>query len=235
MMKITLSFGMLLLSAMGYSQAKEYQLENVTTYRAKTDFYSNFLHIYSTADYRANLFVLATPMGNFSTLKLGEKMYAVYSEDGKTFQIDTEETLDRNKYRLNNEPDLDIRSLSVPVIKQTRKKEHPNSVACEVFTMKTGDLVDTLCIDTRSEVNTVPFLIPEAKGLKGLVYRIGNTMELVKTGRYTDVVKEELEKEPEQVQESGAPIQTSEKFVIWFDEKAEGEKYKAEYKKRKQP
>ena len=69
-----------------------YKFENIIQYRIKSDFYSDFLNIYSTKDNAANLLITQTPMGNYASLKIGDNVYSVYSEEenNRVFKIDFE-------------------------------------------------------------------------------------------------------------------------------------------------
>lgn len=120
------TFGLLFsfISLLAFSQMQTYKLVNAVSYRIKDDFYSNFLNIFSTPDYSANLFVVATPMGNTASLNVGNRFYAVYSDDGKVFKIAVEDTIDRNKYKNNDDPDLDLTDFenTLLVKEQIRRK-----------------------------------------------------------------------------------------------------------------
>lgn len=69
------TFGLLFsfISLLAFSQMQTYKLVNAVSYRIKDDFFSNFLNIFSTPDYSANLFVVATPMGNTASLNVGNR------------------------------------------------------------------------------------------------------------------------------------------------------------------
>lgn len=212
-----------------------YKLVNAVSYRIKDDFYSNFLNIFSTPDYSANLFVVATPMGNTASLNVGNRFYAVYSDDGKVFKIAVEDTIDRNKYKNNDDPDLDLTDFeNTLLVKRTNKKETIKSKQCDVYSVISKDSKnnnETICIDTTSRLNTVPFIIPAIKdSVKGLVYRIGNKIELNYSGTIEDMEKKEEDSEDDG---NGQVAETKQKdLVIQFDEKAEIENYKKEYNKK---
>ncbi|AQX49656.1 hypothetical protein [Elizabethkingia anophelis] len=235
-MKKTFSLLFSFISLLAFSQMQTYKLVNAVSYRIKDDFYSNFLNIFSTPDYSANLFVVATPMGNTASLNVGNRFYAVYSDDGKVFKIAVEDTIDRNKYKNNDDPDLDLTDFeNTLLVKRTNKKETIKSKQCDVYSVISKDSKnnnETICIDTTSRLNTVPFVIPAIKdSVKGLVYRIGNKIELDYSGTIEDMEKKEEDSEDDG---DGQVAETKQKdLVIQFDEKAEIENYKKEYKKNK--
>ncbi|HFK5567532.1 TPA: hypothetical protein ACG0AB_003041 [Elizabethkingia anophelis] len=232
-MKNTFSLLFSFISLLAFSQMQTYKLVNALSYRIKDDFYSNFLNIFSTPDYSANLFVVATPMGNTASLNVGNRFYAVYSDDGKVFKIAIEDTIDRNKYKNNDDPDLDLTDFeNTLLVKRTNKKETIKSKQCDVYSVISKDSKnnnETICIDTTSRLNTVPFIIPAIKdSVKGLVYRIGNKIELNFSGTIEDMEKDSEDGSDDEV------TKTKQKdLVIQFDEKAEIENYKKEYKKNK--
>ncbi|HIC8757034.1 hypothetical protein [Elizabethkingia anophelis] len=231
------TFGLLFsfISLLAFSQMQTYKLVNAVSYRIKDDFYSNFLNIFSTPDYSANLFVVATPMGNTASLNVGNRFYAVYSDDGKVFKIAVEDTIDRNKYKNNDDPDLDLTDFeNTLLVKRTNKKETIKSKQCDVYSVISKDSKnnnETICIDTTSRLNTVPFIIPAIKdSVKGLVYRIGNKIELNFSGTIEDMEKKEEDSEDNG---DGQVAETKQKeLVIQFDEKTEIENYKKEYNKK---
>ncbi|MCT3832893.1 hypothetical protein HZQ12_03380 [Elizabethkingia anophelis] len=231
------TFGLLFsfISLLAFSQMQTYKLVNALSYRIKDDFYSNFLNIFSTPDYSANLFVVATPMGNTASLNVGNRFYAVYSDDGKVFKIAVEDTIDRNKYKNNDDPDLDLTDFeNTLLVKRTNKKETIKSKQCDVYSVISKDSKnnnETICIDTTSRLNTVPFIIPAIKdSVKGLVYRIGNKIELNFSGTIEDMEKKEEDSEDNG---DGQVAETKQKeLVIQFDEKTEIENYKKEYNKK---
>ncbi|MDV3750308.1 hypothetical protein [Elizabethkingia anophelis] len=231
------TFGLLFsfISLLAFSQMQTYKLVNAVSYRIKDDFYSNFLNIFSTPDYSANLFVVATPMGNTASLNVGNRFYAVYSDDGKVFKIAIEDTIDRNKYKNNDDPDLDLTDFeNTLLVKRTNKKETIKSKQCDVYSVISKDSKnnnETICIDTTSRLNTVPFIIPAIKdSVKGLVYRIGNKIELNFSGTIQDMEKKEEDSEDNG---DGQVAETKQKeLVIQFDEKTEIENYKKEYNKK---
>ncbi|AQW94201.1 hypothetical protein CMT56_04695 [Elizabethkingia anophelis] len=231
------TFGLLFsfISLLAFSQMQTYKLVNALSYRIKDDFYSNFLNIFSTPDYSANLFVVATPMGNTASLNVGNRFYAVYSDDGKVFKIAVEDTIDRNKYKNNDDPDLDLTDFeNTLLVKRTNKKETIKSKQCDVYSVISKDSKnnnETICIDTTSRLNTVPFIIPAIKdSVKGLVYRIGNKIELNFSGTIQDMEKKEEDSEDNG---DGQVAETKQKeLVIQFDEKTEIENYKKEYNKK---
>lgn len=231
------TFGLLFsfISLLAFSQMQTYKLVNAVSYRIKDDFYSNFLNIFSTPDYSANLFVVATPMGNTASLNVGNRFYAVYSDDGKVFKIAVEDTIDRNKYKNNDDPDLDLTDFeNTLLVKRTNKKETIKSKQCDVYSVISKDSKnnnETICIDTTSRLNTVPFIIPAIKdSVKGLVYRIGNKIELNFSGTIEDMEKKEENSEDNG---DGQVAETKQKdLVIQFDEKTEIENYKKEYNKK---
>ncbi|AVF47709.1 hypothetical protein HZP56_15015 [Elizabethkingia anophelis] len=234
-MKKTFSLLFSFISLLAFSQMQTYKLVNAVSYRIKDDFYSNFLNIFSTPDYSANLFVVATPMGNTASLNVGNRFYAVYSDDGKVFKIAVEDTIDRNKYKNNDDPDLDLTDFeNTLLVKRTNKKETIKSKQCDVYSVISKDSKnnnETICIDTTSRLNTVPFIIPAIKdSVKGLVYRIGNKIELNYSGTIEDMEKKEEDSEDDG---NGQVAETKQKdLVIQFDEKAEIENYKKEYNKK---
>lgn len=231
------TFGLLFsfISLLAFSQMQTYKLVNALSYRIKDDFYSNFLNIFSTPDYSANLFVVATPMGNTASLNVGNRFYAVYSDDGKVFKIAIEDTIDRNKYKNNDDPDLDLTDFeNTLLVKRTNKKETIKSKQCDVYSVISKDSKnnnETICIDTTSRLNTVPFIIPAIKdSVKGLVYRIGNKIDLNFSGTIEDMKKKEEDSEDNG---DGQVAETKQKeLVIQFDEKTEIENYKKEYNKK---
>ena len=231
------TFGLLFsfISLLAFSQMQTYKLVNAVSYRIKDDFFSNFLNIFSTPDYSANLFVVATPMGNTASLNVGNRFYAVYSDDGKVFKIAVEDTIDRNKYKNNDDPDLDLTDFeNTLLVKRTNKKETIKSKQCDVYSVISKDSKnnnETICIDTSSRLNTVPFIIPAIKdSVKGLVYRIGNKIELNYSGTIEDMEKKEEDSEDNG---DGQVAETKQKdLVIQFDEKTEIENYKKEYNKK---
>ncbi|MCT3845521.1 hypothetical protein HZP43_14820 [Elizabethkingia anophelis] len=231
-MKNTFSLLFSFISLLAFSQMQTYKLVNAVSYRIKDDFYSNFLNIFSTPDYSANLFVVATPMGNTASLNVGNRFYAVYSDDGKVFKIAVEDTIDRNKYKNNDDPDLDLTDFeNTLLVKRTNKKETIKSKQCDVYSVISKDSKnnnETICIDTTSRLNTVPFIIPAIKdSVKGLVYRIGNKIELNFSGTIEDMEKDSEDGSDDEV------TKTKQKdLVIQFDEKTEIENYKKEYNKK---
>ncbi|MCT3649946.1 hypothetical protein HZQ44_18050 [Elizabethkingia anophelis] len=231
-MKNTFSLLFSFISLLAFSQMQTYKLVNAVSYRIKDDFYSNFLNIFSTPDYSANLFVVATPMGNTASLNVGNRFYAVYSDDGKVFKIAVEDTIDRNKYKNNDDPDLDLTDFeNTLLVKRTNKKETIKSKQCDVYSVISKDSKnnnETICIDTTSRLNTVPFVIPAIKdSVKGLVYRIGNKIELNFSGTIEDMEKDSEDGSDDEV------TKTKQKdLVIQFDEKTEIENYKKEYNKK---
>ena len=239
-MKNTFKLLLSLISIAVFSQSASHKLENAVSYRIKDDFYSNFLNILSTSDYSTNIFIVATPMGNIATLNIGDKFYAVYSDDGKLFKIDTRETLDRNKYKNNDDPDLDLSDYkNTFTVKNTNTKETIKNNQCEIYSIsgKEGNS-ETLCIDTTSKLNTVPFLLPSLKNLKGLIYRLGNKIELDYSGTIENLGKEEEEQDAydegeETTKKRKVSSNKQKNFIIEFDEKAETENYKKEYSKQK--
>ncbi|AKH95956.1 hypothetical protein [Elizabethkingia anophelis] len=234
-MKNTFSLLFSFISLLAFSQMQTYKLVNAVSYRIKDDFYSNFLNIFSTPDYSANLFIVATPMGNTASLNVGNRFYAVYSDDGKVFKIAVEDTIDRNKYKNNDDPDLDLTDFeNTLLVKRTNKKETIKSKQCDVYSVISKDSKnnnETICIDTTSRLNTVPFIIPAIKdSVKGLVYRIGNKIELNFSGTIEDMEKKEEDSEDNG---DGQVAETKQKdLVIQFDEKTEIENYKKEYNKK---
>ena len=234
-MKNTFSLLFSFISLLAFSQMQTYKLVNAVSYRIKDDFYSNFLNIFSTPDYSANLFIVATPMGNTASLNVGNRFYAVYSDDGKVFKIAVEDTIDRNKYKNNDDPDLDLTDFeNTLLVKRTNKKETIKSKQCDVYSVISKDSKnnnETICIDTTSRLNTVPFIIPAIKdSVKGLVYRIGNKIELNFSGTIEDMEKKEEDSEDNG---DGQVAETKQKdLVIQFDEKTEIENYKKECNKK---
>ncbi|AJW64420.1 hypothetical protein VO54_02968 [Elizabethkingia miricola] len=229
------TFGLLFsfISLLAFSQMQTYKLENAVSYRIKDDFYSNFLNIFSTSDYSANLFVVATPMGNTASLNVNKHFYAVYSDDGKVFKIAIEDTFDRNKYKNNDDPSLDLTDYKNDfILKKTNEQETIKSKQCNVYSIISKDSSknndETICIDTTSRLNTVPLIIPAIQdSVKGLVYRIGNKIELNFSGTIED-----MEKDSEDGSDGEVTKTKQKDFVIQFDEKAEIENYKKEYHKK---
>ncbi|BBQ06898.1 hypothetical protein JUNP353_1469 [Elizabethkingia anophelis] len=174
-------------------------------------------------------------MGNTASLNVGNRFYAVYSDDGKVFKIAVEDTIDRNKYKNNDDPDLDLTDFeNTLLVKRTNKKETIKSKQCDVYSVISKDSKnnnETICIDTTSRLNTVPFIIPAIKdSVKGLVYRIGNKIELNFSGTIEDMEKKEEDSEDNG---DGQVAETKQKdLVIQFDEKTEIENYKKECNKK---
>lgn len=218
-----------------------YKFENVIQYRIKSDFYSNFLNIYSTKDEKAHLMIMQTPMGNFATLKVNDKMYSVYSEEKnpKVFKIDFEGTKDLlgNLFRVTDNPSLiNFDFQDEFVAKKTGKKETFLNKTCEIYTVtkKVTDPNDInndddseICIDTNSTINSVPFINSELN-LKGLVYRVGQNIVFENIDTIENLLKKTSEEEEQEITIS------SNDFTFQFDEKKELEEYKNEYKKQKQ-
>ena len=234
-MKKIFSLILAIFSSLAFAQMQTYKFENTIQYRIKSDFYSNFLNIFSTNDYKTHLMITQTPMGNISTLKVDDNMYSVYSEEKnpKVFKIDFEGTKDLlgNLFRITDNPSLiNFDFKDEFVAKKTGKKETILNQQCDVYTItKKGDDTDEkdaeICIDTNSHINSVPFINSELN-LKGLVYRVGQNIVLESIDTFDKWSKKVSEEEEINI--------SSNDFTFQFDEKKELEEYKNEYKKQKQ-
>ncbi|CAM3201145.1 hypothetical protein OBK20_11275 [Empedobacter falsenii] len=232
-MKKSISFILMFFTSFTFAQMQTYTFENVIQYRIKSDFYSDFLDILSTKDYKAHLMITRTPMGNFASLKVNENMYSVYSEEEnpKVFKIDFEGTKDLlgNKFLLTNHPSLTNQEFGNNyVANKTGKKETIQNQLCEVYTIfrkdNDNDNGTEMCIDTTSTINSVPFINSELN-LKGLVYRVGQNIVLENVETLENWLKNNSDEN-----ETISPTD----FMYQFDEKKEVEEYKNEYKKQKQ-
>lgn len=224
---LSLLFSMSFLSV--FSQMKTYVFENALSYKIKDDFYSNYLYILSTPDETAHLFIVATPTGNVATLKIDDRLYAVYSEDGKVFKIDPDETLDRKRDKNNTDPNLYSGEQKNRIqITKTDKKETFKSGKCDVYTI---DNKESICINTSSKINTVPFLLPAVPNLKGLLYRIGSKIELYNKGSLADLEKEEAQNDETDISKDSI-VEKQNNIIIQFDENEEIDRYKRQLKKQ---
>ncbi len=225
-----------MLTSFSFAQMQSYKFENVIQYRIKSDFYSDFLDILSTKDHKAHLMITRTPMGNFASLKLNDNMYSVYSEEAnpKVFKIDFDGTKDLlgNAFLITDNPSLTNSIIGNNYLaNRTAKKETILNQKCEVYTIfrkdNNKDEGTEICIDTNSKINTVPFINSELN-LKGLVYRVGQNIVLENVETLENWIKNnESKDENEEINISPND------FIYQFDEKAELEKYKKEYKKQK--
>lgn len=234
MMKKSISLVLALFTSFTFAQMQTYKFENVIQYRIKSDFYSDFLDILSTKDYKAHLMITRTPMGNFASLKLNDNMYSVYSEEKnpKVFKIDFEGTKDLlgNAFLTTDNPSLTNSAIGNSfVANKTGKKETILNQKCEVYNIfrKDNDNGTEICIDTNSKINSVPFINSELN-LKGLVYRVGQNIVLENVETLENWLKKGTEEDEEKVRISPND------FIYQFDEKKELEEYKNEYKKQKQ-
>lgn len=229
-MKILYSFIFIILSQFMFCQVKTYKFEDIIQYRMKSDFYSDFLNILSTKDNKVNLLITQTPMGNYATIKIGENMYVVYSdENSKNFQIDfegTKEMLGAN-FLISDNPNinnLNTKNKNVFQIKKENKEEKVLNNTCEIYSVtekkNSENIITKICIDPKSSINTVPFFNSNIN-LKGLIYKIGNVYSLEKIGRIKDIIKNE----------KNSTIEND--FIISFDEKAAIDNYKKQYKEYK--
>lgn len=233
-MKKSISFILTLITCFSFAQMQTYKFENVIQYRIKSDFYSDFLDILSTKDYKAHLMITRTPMGNFASLKINDNMYSVYSEEKnpKVFKIDFEGTKDLlgNLFLITDNPSLTNQEFKNSyVANKTGKKETILNQKCEVYNIfrkdNGNDNGTEICIDTNSNINTVPFINSELN-LKGLVYRVGQNIVLENVETLENWLKKGNEKEEVKISPND--------FIYQFDEKKELEEYKNEYKKQKQ-
>lgn len=215
-----------------YAQQNIYKLDNIIQYRIKSDFYFDFLNIYSTKDYQTSLLVMQTPVGNFASLKIDDNLYAVYAkkkENTNFFKIDFEGTKDLlgYAYYLTDNPSLSFLNTSNSfTIKKENKEETILDKKCDVYSIISQEEETEICIDTNSSINTLP-LINNEINLKGLVYRIGQSIILEKIDLLENVLKEYSETD----NENRLAIDD---FTFQFDEKAEIEEYKKQYNKNKE-
>ena len=172
-------------------------------------------------------------MGNYASLKIGDNVYSVYSEEenNRVFKIDFEGTKDMlgSAFLNTDNPSLNIVNTSNSfIVKKTDKKETILDKKCDVYTITKKDdeqdKVTEICIDTNSSINTVPFINPELN-LKGLIYRVDQNFILEKFGSLADVMKEELDEDEQK--------QAQEDAIFKFDEKTELENYKKQYNENK--
>lgn len=235
-MKKSISLVLALFTSFTFAQMQTYKFENVIQYRIKSDFYSDFLDILSTKDYKAHLMITRTPMGNFASLKVNDNMYSVYSEEKnpKVFKIDFEGTKDLlgNAFLTTDNPSLTNSAIGNSfVANKTGKKETILNQKCEVYNIfrkdNDNDNGTEICIDTNSKINSVPFINSELN-LKGLVYRVGQNIVLENVETLENWLKKGTEEDEEEVRISPND------FIYQFDEKKELEEYKNEYKKQKQ-
>lgn len=234
-MKKSISFILIILTSFTFAQMQSYKFENVIQYRIKSDFYSDFLDILSTKDYKTHLMITRTPMGNFASLKVNDNMYSVYSEEKnpKVFKIDFEGTKDLlgNAFLVTNNPSLTNSIIGNKyVANRTGQKETILNQKCEVFNIfrkdNNNDDGTEICIDTNSNINTVPFINSELN-LKGLIYRVGHNIVLENVETLQNWIKKSAGEEEE------VNISPND-FIYQFDEKTELEEYRNEYKKQKQ-
>lgn len=236
MMKKSISLVLALFTSFTFAQMQTYKFENVIQYRIKSDFYSDFLDILSTKDYKVHLMITRTPMGNFASLKVNDNMYSVYSEEKnpKVFKIDFEGTKDLlgNAFLTTDNPSLTNSAIGNSfVANKTGKKETILNQKCEVYNIfrkdNDNDNGTEICIDTNSKINSVPFINSELN-LKGLVYRVGQNIVLENVETLENWLKKGTDEDEEEVRISPND------FIYQFDEKKELEEYKNEYKKQKQ-
>ncbi len=210
-----------------------YKFENLVQYQIKSDFYSDYLNIFSTKDNNAHLMITQTPMGNLASLKVGNNMYSVYSEeeDPKVFKIDYEGTKDLlgSAFLVTDNPSLTSSEIGNSyVANRTGQKDTILNKTCEIYNVynknNEQDEGTEICIDTKSTINTVPFINSELN-LKGLIYRVGQQIILEKVETLEAMLKEDS-KENKKI--------SADDSIFQFDEKAEVEEYKNEYKKQKQ-
>ncbi|TGN30101.1 hypothetical protein [Empedobacter tilapiae] len=233
-MKKSISFILIILTSFTFAQMQSYKFENVIQYRIKSDFYSDFLDILSTKDYKTHLMITRTPMGNFASLKVNDNMYSVYSEEKnpKVFKIDFEGTKDLlgNTFLVTDNPSLTNSIIGNKyVANRTGQKETILNQKCEVFNIfrkdNNNDDGTEICIDTNSNINTVPFINSELN-LKGLIYRVGHNIVLENVETLQNWIKKSAGEEEVNISPND--------FIYQFDEKTELEEYRNEYKKQKQ-
>ncbi|MGV0925281.1 hypothetical protein [Empedobacter tilapiae] len=233
-MKKSISFILIILTSFTFAQMQSYKFENVIQYRIKSDFYSDFLDILSTKDYETHLMITRTPMGNFASLKVNDNMYSVYSEEKnpKVFKIDFEGTKDLlgNTFLVTDNPSLTNSIIGNKyVANRTGQKETILNQKCEVFNIfrkdNNNDDGTEICIDTNSNINTVPFINSELN-LKGLIYRVGHNIVLENVETLQNWIKKSAGEEEVNISPND--------FIYQFDEKTELEEYRNEYKKQKQ-
>ena len=232
-MKKLFSLIFIFIATLTFAQMQTYKFENIVQYRIKNDFYSDYLNIFSTKDYNAHLMITQTPMGNLASLKIGDNMYSVYSEEKnpKVFKIDFEGTKDllRNVFLTTDNPSLTSSEIGNSyVANRTGQKDTILNKTCEIYNVynknNEQDEGTEICIDTNSNINTVPFINSELN-LKGLIYRVGQQIILEKVETLEAMLKEDS-KENKKI--------SADDSIFQFDEKAEVEEYKNEYKKQKQ-
>ncbi|MEG0188716.1 hypothetical protein [Algoriella sp.] len=231
-MKKLFSLIFIFIATLTFAQMQTYKFENIVQYRIKNDFYSDYLNIFSTKDYNAHLMITQTPMGNLASLKIGDNMYSVYSEEKnpKVFKIDFEGTKDllRNVFLTTDNPSLTSSEIGNSyVANRTGQKDTILNKTCEIYNVynknNEQDEGTEICIDTNSNINTVPFINSELN-LKGLIYRVGQQIILEKVETLEAMLKEDS-KENKKI--------SADDSIFQFDEKAEVEEYKNEYKKQK--
>ena len=232
-MKKLFSLIFIFIATLTFAQMQTYKFENIVQYRIKNDFYSDYLNIFSTKDYNAHLMITQTPMGNLASLKIGDNMYSVYSEEKnpKVFKIDFEGTKDllRNVFLTTDNPSLTSSEIGNSyVANRTGQKDTILNKTCEIYNVynknNEQDEGTEICIDTNSNINTVPFINSELN-LKGLIYRVGQQIILEKVETLEAMLKEDS-KENKKI--------SADDSIFQFDEKAEVEEYKNEYKKQKE-
>lgn len=232
-MKKLFSLIFIFIATLIFAQMQTYKFENIVQYRIKNDFYSDYLNIFSTKDYNAHLMITQTPMGNLASLKIGDNMYSVYSEEKnpKVFKIDFEGTKDLlgNVFLTTDNPSLENHVIGTNFIaNKTNKKEIILDKSCDIYNVfrkdNEQDEGTEICIDTKSTINTVPFINSELN-LKGLIYRVGQQIILEKVETLEAMLKEDS-KENKKI--------SADDSIFQFDEKAEVEEYKNEYKKQKE-
>ena len=232
-MKKLFSLIFIFITTLTFAQIQTYKFENLVQYQIKSDFYSDYLNIFSTKDYNAHLMITQTPMGNLASLKIGDNMYSVYSEEEnpKVFKIDFEGTKDLlgNVFLTTDNPSLTSSEIGNSyVANRTGQKDTILNKTCEIYNVynknNEQDEGTEICIDTKSTINTVPFINSELN-LKGLIYRVGQQIILEKVETLEAMLKEDS-KENKKI--------SADDSIFQFDEKAEVEEYKNEYKKQKQ-
>ncbi len=232
-MKKLFSLIFIFITTLTFAQMQTYKFENLVQYQIKSDFYSDYLNIFSTKDNNAHLMITQTPMGNLASLKVGNNMYSVYSEeeDPKVFKIDYEGTKDLlgSAFLVTDNPSLTSSEIGNSyVANRTGQKDTILNKTCEIYNVynknNEQDEGTEICIDTKSTINTVPFINSELN-LKGLIYRVGQQIILEKVETLEAMLKEDS-KENKKI--------SADDSIFQFDEKAEVEEYKNEYKKQKQ-
>ncbi|WP_084490248.1 hypothetical protein [Niabella ginsenosidivorans] len=213
---------------------KTYTFRKAAMYQLTRDFYSDYLRIFSTPDDTVHLIAIATPMSDRAVLNIGKDYFAVYSDDGALFKIDIEETLNRNKYKGNDEPGINLegrrRSYAINKTNKTDSFGGKRYPIYQAISKENASDTTEICIDTSSNMNTVPFLFP-ALEMKGLIYRIGNKTVLKEQGTIEDVPEQEDAKEGKESEEENSSKAASKPhdFIIRFDRVSAVREYKKAY------